>query len=236
MKKAPTYKELKQENAILKERIAYLERMLFGAKSDKIVMPPSDDSSGLFDDWFKDAMDEKAEKIRKTKEAIEREAQKYRSQSNKKANRPSKYQYYGLEERVKVVMPEGVDVTKCDIIGKDVKRVLHYEAAKLWVEVIERPKLRLKEEKNALNPKIFQAGSSPVISGGHVAADMLAQIVINKYRYHLPEYRQIKQFAEMGAKLPASQSSMTGCMQLQQNCRRFTRSFVRIYVQADTSR
>lgn len=84
MKKAPTYKELKQENAILKERIAYLERMLFGAKSDKIVMPPSDDSSGLFDDWFKDAMDEKAEKIRKTKEAIEREAQKYRSQSNKK--------------------------------------------------------------------------------------------------------------------------------------------------------
>lgn len=75
MKKAPTYKELKQENAILKERIAYLERMLFGAKSDKIVMPPSDDSSGLFDDWFKDAMDEKAEKIRKTKEAIEREAQ-----------------------------------------------------------------------------------------------------------------------------------------------------------------
>ena len=37
-------------------------------------------------------------------------------------------------------MPEGVDVTKCDIIGKDVKRVLHYEAAKLWVEVIERPK------------------------------------------------------------------------------------------------
>lgn len=204
MKKAPTYKELKQENAILKERIAYLERMLFGAKSDKIVMPPSDDSSGLFDDWFKDAMDEKAEKIRKTKEAIEREAQKYRSQSNKKANRPSKYQYYGLEEHVKVVMPEGVDVTKCDIIGKDVKRVLHYEAAKLWVEVIERPKLRLKEEKNALNPKIFQAGSSPVISGGHVAADMLAQIVINKYRYHLPEYRQIKQFAEMGAKLPAS--------------------------------
>ena len=105
MKKAPTYKELKQENAILKERIAYLERMLFGAKSDKIVMPPSDDSSGLFDDWFKDAMDEKAEKIRKTKEAIEREAQKYRSQSNKKANRPSKYQYYGLEDRVKVVMP-----------------------------------------------------------------------------------------------------------------------------------
>lgn len=67
MKKAPTYKELKQENAILRERIAYLERMLFGAKSDKIAMPPSDDSSGLFDDWFKDAMDEKAEKIRKTK-------------------------------------------------------------------------------------------------------------------------------------------------------------------------
>ena len=79
-------------------------------------------------------------------------------------------------------MPEGVDVTKCDIIGKDVKRVLHYEAAKLWVEVIERPKLRLKEEKNALNPTIFQAGEQSSNKWrGHVAADMLAQIVINKY-------------------------------------------------------
>ncbi len=33
---------------------------------------------------------------------------------------------------------------------------------------------------------------------------MLAQIVIDKYRYHLPEYRQARQYADLGLKLPTS--------------------------------
>ena len=44
MKKAPTYEELLVENAVLRdqnkrmnERIAYLERLLYGAKSDRIA-------------------------------------------------------------------------------------------------------------------------------------------------------------------------------------------------------
>ena len=44
MKKAPTYEELLVENAVLRdqnkrinERSAYLERLLYGAKSDRIA-------------------------------------------------------------------------------------------------------------------------------------------------------------------------------------------------------
>ena len=33
---------------------------------------------------------------------------------------------------------------------------------------------------------------------------MLAQIVIDKYRYHLPEYGQVRQYADLGLKLPTS--------------------------------
>lgn len=33
---------------------------------------------------------------------------------------------------------------------------------------------------------------------------MLAQIVINKYRYHLPEYRLARQYADLGQELPTS--------------------------------
>ena len=43
-----------------------------------------------------------------------------------------------------------------------------------------------------------------VIGGNHVGADMLAQMIIDKYRYHLPEYRQARQYADMGVKLPTS--------------------------------
>ena len=33
---------------------------------------------------------------------------------------------------------------------------------------------------------------------------MLSQIIVNRYRYHLPEYRQVKQYADMGVKMPTS--------------------------------
>ena len=193
MKEAPKYEELKDEVVRLKERIAYLERLLFGAKSDKLRITASANEPGLFDEWFKEAMDEKPSKIEKAKAEIEKEAETRRSKPRKKAGRPSKYQYHGFEERVTVIMPEGVEAASCDIIGKDVSLVLHYEAAKVWVEVVERPILRPKADKSAPHPRIFQAAANNVLKGGHVAEDMLSQIIVNKYRYHLPEYRQVRQ-------------------------------------------
>lgn len=63
----------------------------------------------------------------------------------------------------------------------------------------------MKADKDSPNPRIYQAKAPhAVIGGNHFGADMLAQIVINKYRYHLPEYRQVRQYAELGLKLPTS--------------------------------
>ena len=50
MKEAPTYEELKDEVVRLKERMAYLERLLFGAKSDKLRITASANEPGLFDE------------------------------------------------------------------------------------------------------------------------------------------------------------------------------------------
>ena len=82
MKKQPTYEELLQENKKLRtensrkdERIAYLERMLFGSKSDKAPKVDSSDGPTLFDDFFKKTCDEKDKAIEKAKEQIEKEAQ-----------------------------------------------------------------------------------------------------------------------------------------------------------------
>ena len=68
MKKAPTYEELLVENTMLRdqnrrmnERIAYLERMLYGAKSDRMASKVPENQPGLFDEFFKEAMDEKAQ-------------------------------------------------------------------------------------------------------------------------------------------------------------------------------
>lgn len=196
---------LREENRRKDERIAYLERLLYGAKSDRINSKAPDNKPGLFDELFQEAMDEKARQIEQTAKEIEKEAQKRRASAKKAPSRPTSYRYAGLEERTTTLIPEGVDIDQCDVIGKDVTRILHREPVKVWVEVIERPILRAKADKNSPNPRIYQAKAPEAIIGGnHVGADMLAQIVIDKYRYHLPEYRQVKQYADLGVKLPTS--------------------------------
>lgn len=212
MKTASTYEELLAEiyalrarEIMLKERIAFLERRLFGAKSDRLTYVNPDDQPGLFDEMFKEAMDEKASQIDKMADDIEKESQKRRKSAKKKSSRPAKYRYTGLEEKTTTMMPENINIEEYDIIGKDVSRILHYEKSKVWVEIIERPTFRLKEDKNVPAPQICQAKApEAVIGGNHVGADMLAQIVIDKYRYHLPEYRQVKRYADLGIKLPTS--------------------------------
>lgn len=216
MKNKPTYEQLLHEIALLKsqnehqrERIAYLERMLFGSKRDRVKRPYPDNHPTLFDDYFDEAMDEKAAQVQRAADQIEKEAESRREAAKttkrKTATRPSRYRYHGLEERSRVVMPEGINPDEYDIIGQDETRILHREPAKAWVEIIVRPILRHKNDKSQPSPRIVQAPApTAVIGGNHVGADMLAQIIIDKYRYHLPEYRQIKQYADMGVTLPSS--------------------------------
>ena len=65
--------------------------------------------------------------------------------------------------------------------------------------------MRIKADKDSPNPRIYQVKAPhAVIGGNHVGADMLVQIVIDKYRYHLPEYRQVRKYADLGLKLPTS--------------------------------
>ena len=145
---------LRDQNKRMNERIAYLERLLYGAKSDRIASKVPENQPGLFDEFFKEAMDEKARQIEQAAKDIEQAAQRRRQAARKSPSRPAKYRYFGLEERTTTIMPEGVDADQYDIIGKDVTRILHREPAKVWVEVIERPILRAKSDKALPNPRI----------------------------------------------------------------------------------
>ncbi len=213
MNHAPSYEELLAEVMLLREsdrrkseRIAYLERLLFGSKSDRMASKAAEaNQPGLFDELFDEAYDERAAQIQQAAQEIKAESEKRRKASKAKPNRPAKYQYYGLEERRREILPQDFDTSLYDKIGQDETRILHREPAKVWVEVIVRPIYRLKSDKNKPSPEILQAQApEAVIGGNHVGADLLAQLVIDKYVYHLPEYRQAKQYAAMGVKLPTS--------------------------------
>lgn len=75
----------------------------------------------------------------------------------------------------------------------------------MWVEVIERPLLRHKADKGDTRNTIYQASKpQAVIGGNHVGADLLSQIIIDKFVYHIPEYRQVRQYADLGVTLSTS--------------------------------
>ena len=186
------------------ERIAWLEQRLFGSKKDRAF--PYEGPT-LFDDLFKEAEKERAEAVRQASAEVDARAAKRRAAAKKPANenRPAKYQYSGLREQTTVKYPEGVNLEEYDIIGRDVTRLLHYQKAEVWVECIERPILRKKADKTSLSAEIVQAPApDAVIGGNHVAADMLAQLVVNKFTYHIPEYRQAKMLSDLGVTLPRS--------------------------------
>lgn len=108
MKARPTYEEWLAKIAILEatvsaneesiarkeERIAYLERLLFGSKCDKMAAKAAQaNQPGLFDELFDEAYDERAAQIQQAVQEIKAESEKRRKASNARPNRPAAYQY-----------------------------------------------------------------------------------------------------------------------------------------------
>ena len=186
MKEEVVPDELRVENQRLRaqvqrmaERIAYLERLLWGGKRDKrVAQGPT-----LFDTFFNEAADAREAAIAETVQEIRKEAEKRRACGRKKPERPERYLYTGLPEEWRTEYPKDINLSEYDIIGKDV----------------ERPVLRKKGEKDIPSPHPLQAPAPvPVLGGGHVAADFLAGVLTDKFVYHIPEYRQVKMYAEAG--------------------------------------
>ena len=208
MIKKEIYEQVLVENNELKtllqrkeERIAYLERLLYGAKRDKLAQQ----GPTLFDELFEKALDEKQSTLEEVAKDVDKEATSRREKRKQEPSRPAKYRYVGLPEEWREEYPEGINLADYDIIGANEDRILHRTEARVWVECIKRPILRLKSEKNALQTNIIQAPSPrPIIGGNHVAADFLARLILDKYVYHIPEYRQVKIYSDLGVKLPTS--------------------------------
>ena len=187
--------------------IEQLQRRAFGGSlKDRAI---KFEGPSLFDDIEEEATLAAAKELDKASKEVDAAADKRRqeakAQSSGRGKRPEKYNTYGLPVQRTVVYPPGIDLDEYDVIGRDETSTLHIEPQRLWVEKTITPILRHKSDKEKPSPRIVQAERPRgIIGGGHVGADMLATLVDNKYRHHLPEYRQVKMLAELGLRLPTS--------------------------------
>lgn len=188
-------------------RIAQLERRAFESSlKDRAV---KDDGPSLFAGLDGEAQLAAAQKLEEASREVDAAAEKRRreakAQYGERGRRPDKYNTYGLPVRKSVLYPEGIDPDDYEVIGHDRTTTIHYLPPQMWVEEIDIPVLRARNDKGQFTPEIIQAQRPrSVIGGGHVAADLLAALIDNKFNHHLPEYRQVRMFSELGLKLPAS--------------------------------
>lgn len=192
-------REIQSQEARIKEltaQVAWLNRQLFGRKSEKLhIIDPNqpDLFAGMYPEDAQqtaEARDEAVAKIAKTKEDRKRE----------KKNRVMMEDLPVLEQLI--LRPDNLDTEKYRKIGEEVTRIVEHKPGQLYVKEIIREKWGLKDN-TALSPD----GKSGVLIApmpllpiykGIAGSSLLSEILLQKYEYHMPFYRQIKQYRHLG--------------------------------------
>lgn len=201
-----TNKKQAEQNEKLQERIkeltaqvAWLNRQLFGRKSEKLrVYDP--DMPDLFADEFSGLRQQAEEKRDEAVEKIEKE-----SVEDVKRNRQNRKMIEDLPVlETETIEPTGVDLSLYRRIGEEITRVVKHKPGMLYVKVIIRPKYALKDS-TMLPPdgqKGVEIAPMPLMPVDKCIADtsLLAEILLQKYEYHVPFYRQIQQYRHLGMK------------------------------------
>ena len=194
-------KEVESLNTRIKEltaQVAWLNRQLFGRKSEKLgIIDPA--QLNLFADIQSEQMqeanesrDEAVEKITKTKEERRQE----------KKNRIMMEDLPVLEQVIRT--PDNLDKNLYKKIGQEVTHIVEHKPGLLYIKEIIREKWGLKD-----NTSVAPKGMSGVLIApmpllpiykGIAGASLLSEILLQKYEYHMPYYRQIKQYSHLGMK------------------------------------
>ena len=194
-------KEVDGLNARIKEltaQVAWLNRQLFGRKSEKLpIIDPN------YPDLFAGMLPENAQQIADTHaEAVEKITKTKEERRQEKKNRIMMEDLPVLEQVI--LAPDNLDTNLYKKIGQEVTRIVEHKPGQLYIKEIIREKWGLKDN-TATAPK----GMSGVLIApmpllpiykGIAGASLLAEILLQKYEYHMPYYRQIKQYNHLGMK------------------------------------
>ncbi len=200
--------------ADLTRQVDYWKKRYFGRMSEKKHLPLDPDQLSLFAD------DDLAQMAPGEKAALEEEA-KAQEETIEKAIKPKandrprrkKLDLTGLPVVETHLWPEGTtgaDGRLLDAfveIGSETSDTIEKIPASVYVnrvvrhKVIARAHMALEaERRDILAPPLPQKP----IEKGSAGATVLADVILGKFLHHLPFYRQINQFRELGLRIPAS--------------------------------
>ena len=192
----------------LTDQLAWFRQKYFGKSSEKHI---AEDPNQRKIDWSGlDVLEEEQVAIKEAeKELIEYERRKPEREKGKALRQPLPEH---LRREVEVIEPEGVQDNWVRI-GEEVTEILEHKPGEIYVRRIERPKYAVKQsagEETIVNePEELPAvriAPLPLLPlpRSNAGPSLLAELMMNKYFYHLPFHRQIAIFKMVGVRLPAS--------------------------------
>lgn len=194
----------------LLDQLAWFRHKFFGCSSEKHI---AEDPNQRKIDWDGlEVLPEEETAIKEAeKELIEYERRKPAKEKNKAVRQPLPDH---LRREVEVIEPEGIQDNWVRI-GVEVTEILEHKPGEIYVRRIERPKYAIKQtasEENVTNGQnheetpAIRIASMPLLPlpRSNAGPSLLAELMMNKYFYHLPFHRQIAMLKMVGVRLPAS--------------------------------
>ena len=193
----------------LTDQLAWLRRKFWKQSSEKYI--PSDPAQRKLDFEGIEILPEEEEVIKEAAQEIITYKRKKPEHFKKQPVRVPLPEH--LRREIEIIEPEGIDENWVRI-GEEATEVLENKPGELYVRRIIRYKYALKKDlqlAQEINPdpvknKVIKIASLPLLPLPRANADasLLAELIMNKYMYHLPFYRQIAIFKLEGIKIPAS--------------------------------
>lgn len=208
--------EISQKNAEIKklsDTLLWLRRKVFGKMSEK-NLPLDPDQLLLFEQEH--LTDEERARLDKEVEAAEQQMTKTITVKVKPSRRD--LDTTGLPTEVIDIYPDGTTDENGKLkdeyveIGTDESSRLEHIAAKTYIKKTVIHKVMLKSDSNnkTTEDRRIICARLPLapVNRCMAGASVLADIIIGKFMYHLPFYRQIQQYKESG--ITISDSTMGG--------------------------
>lgn len=203
---------LEEENTRLKQQLDFWKKRFFGRMSEKKHLPLDPNQLSLFSD------EDLAQLSPEEKEKLEEEAARQedvitRTVTVRKQPRRQPLDLKGLPIVENHIYPEGTTDENGGLlddyveIGTETSDRLEMVPSKVYLKRTIRHKVisRADMRKEADQREILVAPLPQTpIEKGIPGASMLAEIILSKFLYHLPFYRQINRFRESGLRLPQS--------------------------------
>jgi len=171
------------ENQRLKEELAELKRLIFGSKRERFV--PAVDERQLSLELETETLEEE--------EAVVKQTVSYQRAIKQAGRKPVRQSFPDHLPRIDVVLEPEEDITGMRQIGEEITEELDLTPARLFVRRYIRPRYVSPEES-------FHMAALPArpIEKGIPGPGLLAQIMVDKFVYHLPFYRQAQRYERLG--------------------------------------